>query len=160
MIALIWAMDENGLIGRNNKLPWHLPADLAFFKRTTMGQPIIMGRKTYESIGKPLPGRENVIVTRDLDYRAEGCTVVHNVEEATERMSGKEGYVIGGAELFRLFLPTADRLIVTRIRHVFEGDVFFPKTDWSKWKLVWEEEGPVDEKNAHPHVYQIYDRNE
>src|SRR5690625_1421433 len=114
MISLMLAMDKNRVIGKNGHLPWHLPADLAYFKKTTMDHSIVMGRKTHESIGKALPGRKNIIVTRDQDYQAKGCEVVHSVDEALELLHRhEEAFIIGGGQLFKAFFPFAERLYIT-----------------------------------------------
>ncbi|ESU30233.1 hypothetical protein G3A_23025 [Bacillus sp. 17376] len=161
MISLIWAMDENRVIGYHNQLPWRLPEDLKFFKRVTMGHPIAMGRKTYESIGKPLPGRENIVITRDENYGPEGCTVIHSIEEmlayAIENKS-EEIFVIGGAEIFKEVLHHADKLYLTMIHHQFEGDTFFPVFDIDKWELESREIGLTDEKNPYDYEFLIYKR--
>lgn len=160
MISLIVAMDRNRVIGKDNKLPWHLPADLAYFKRITMGHPIIMGRKTFESIGRPLPGRENIVVTRNRSFQPEGCTVIHSIDDiqkiAAER--DKEVFVIGGAELFQASLPFADRLYITKIDASFPGDTFFPSFYEEDWRLVSSEKGPKDEKNPYDYVFLLYER--
>lgn len=160
MISYIVAMDKNYVIGKDNQLPWHLPADLQFFKRVTMGHPIIMGRKTYESIGKPLPGRENIIVTRNQEYKPEGCTIIHSVEELIKFAQEKkeEVFVIGGAELFKATFPNADRLYITMIEHEFEGNTFFPEFKESDWNLISQEKGPKDEKNPYDYFFNIYER--
>lgn len=160
MISFLWAQDENGLIGNNNDLPWRLPADLKYFKDTTMGHPIVMGRKTFESIGKPLPGRTNVILTRDYEYKAEGCLVFHSKEELIEwiEKNGSEVFITGGSEIFKLFLNEADRLYVTKIRASFDGDTYFPKIDWDKWRLKSAQKGTKDEKNPYDYEFQIYER--
>ena len=136
MISLIVAHDENRVIGFNNAMPWHLPGDLAYFKKTTMGKPMIMGRKTFESIGKALPGRTNIIITRDPNYQKEGIVVVHSLDEALEvaKKENKEIMIIGGEQIFRLALPIADILYVTKIQHVYQGDTYFPEygTEWKK----------------------------
>lgn len=161
MISLIWAMDENRVIGYHNQLPWRLPEDLKFFKRVTIGHPIAMGRKTYESIGKPLPGRENIVITRDENYDPEGCTVMHSIEEmlayAAENKS-EEIFVIGGAEIFKEVLQHADKLYLTMIHHQFEGDTFFPVFDIDKWELESREIGLKDEKNPYDYEFLIYKR--
>jgi len=160
MISLIWAMDENRVIGYRNQLPWRLPEDLKFFKRVTMGHPIMMGRKTFESIGKPLPGRENIIVTRDESYQKEGCAVMNSIEDFMSYAKGKEEeiFVIGGAEIFKEVLPEADKLYLTMIHHQFEGDTFFPVFDIEKWELESREIGPKDEKNPYDYEFLIYKR--
>lgn len=134
-ISIIVAMAENRVIGANNRMPWHLPADLQHFKRITLGKPILMGRKTHESIGRALPGRQNIVLTRDRSYRAEGCTIVHSNEMALKaaEVENDELMVIGGAELYRDFLPSAQSLYMTLIHQQFEGDTFFPEVDKHTW---------------------------
>lgn len=160
MISFIWAMDQNRVIGKNNQLPWRLPEDLKFFKETTMGHPIVMGRKTFESIGKPLPGRENVILTRDQSYEAEGCTVVYSVDELVEKAEKEEQlFITGGAEIFRLMLPFVDRLYVTVIEESFDGDTYFPKElDWDEWEMVSATPGLKNEKNPYDYQFRIYEK--
>ncbi|KFN08789.1 MULTISPECIES: dihydrofolate reductase [Paenibacillus] len=159
-ITLIWAMAQNGVIGRNNQLPWRLPADLKFFKAQTMGKTMIMGRKTWESMGsKPLPGRHSVVLTQDTSYRAEGADIVHTLEEALRyEKEGEELMVIGGAGVFRFFLPVADKLLVTRIDEDIEGDVFFPSLNWEDFDLVHEEQGIRDDKNPYDYRFLTYER--
>lgn len=161
MISLIWAMDENRVIGLNNELPWRLPEDLKFFKRVTMGHPIAMGRKTFESIGKRLPGRENIVITRDENYRPEGCTVKNSIKEFLDYAKDKneEVFVIGGAEIFKEVLPQADKLYLTMIHEQFEGDTYFPVFDLEKWELESREIGLKDEKNPYDYEFLIYKRN-
>jgi dihydrofolate reductase len=157
MISFMLAMDENRVIGKDNDLPWRLPADLAYFKRVTMGQPIIMGRKTYDSIGRPLPGRENIVVTRNKDFKAEGITVVHSLQEALEHTKNTEAFVIGGAQIFKEALPLASRLYITHIYHTFEGDTYFPAiTD--EWKVISSEKGVKDEKNPYDYDFVVYEK--
>jgi dihydrofolate reductase len=133
-ICLIAALAANRVIGKNNALPWHLPADLKRFKALTMGHPVVMGRKTYESIGRPLPGRRNLVITRNLDYSAPGCEVVHSLDAAIAACRGaQEIFIIGGAELFRESLPRAHCLEFTEIRAEIEGDVTFPEFSISEW---------------------------
>jgi dihydrofolate reductase len=160
MISLIWAMDENRVIGLHNQLPWRLPEDLKFFKRMTMGHPIAMGRKTYESIGKPLPGRENIVITRDESYRPEGCVIMNSIDELMSYAAEKddEVFVIGGAEIFKEVLPKADKLYLTMIHDQFEGDTFFPVFDIDKWELETREIGVRDEKNPYDYEFLIYKR--
>ncbi|MGB8956760.1 MAG: dihydrofolate reductase [Tumebacillaceae bacterium] len=157
MISFIFAMDRNRVIGKGNQLPWHLPNDLKFFKETTRGHTVIMGRKTYESIGRPLPDRRNIVLTTRQGYDAPGCEVVHAVEEL-ELHTGEEQFVIGGAEIFKALLPVADRLYVTHIDAEFEGDAFYPEIDPDEWKAVSRTEGAVDEKNKYPHAFVVYKR--
>lgn len=134
-ICLIAALAANRVIGRNNALPWRLPADLKRFKALTMGHPVVMGRKTYESLGKPLPGRRNLVISRNRDYSAPGCEVVHSLDEAIAACRGaQEIFIIGGAELYRESLPRAHRLEFTEIRADFEGDASFPEFSPDQWR--------------------------
>ena len=160
MISLIWAMDNNNLIGKNNDLPWHLPEDLKFFKRTTMGSPIAMGRKTWDSLGRPLPGRENIVITRNHSFSSADCTVLNSIEAFAEYYNSKdeEIFVIGGAEIYHLCLPFASRLYLTRIDAEFEGDTYFPALTMSEWKLISKEKGIKDEKNPYDFYFEIYER--
>jgi len=158
MITFILAMGRNHAIGYRNGLPWRLPADLAYFKRTTMGQTVLMGRKTFESIGKPLPGRTNIVATRDPDFRAEGVQVVRSPREAAEQFRDRELFVIGGAEIFRLFYPYADRLLLTVIDADFAADRFFPEWNEEDWILVSRTPGVTDEKNPYPYEFRVYER--
>lgn len=160
MISFIAAMDENRVIGKNNGMPWHLPADLKHFKKVTNGHPIIMGRKTYESIGRPLPGRTNIILTRDREYKAEGCKVIHSVSELDAyHKDAAEVFVIGGAAIFEQTFPLADRMYLTIIHETFSGDTYFPEWDEKEWVVTSEEKGTVDEKNQLEHTYITLDRN-
>ncbi|RFB16869.1 dihydrofolate reductase [Bacillus sp. HNG] len=160
MISLLLAMDKNQLIGKDNDLPWRLPADLAYFKRVTMGHPIIMGRKTYDSIGRPLPGRENIIVTRDTSYKAEGCKVIHSIDEIVKMSeeTEQELFVIGGAEIFKEILPYSDRLYITVIDEEFEGDTYFPAFDKAEWQVISKEKGIKDEKNPYEYTFLVYEK--
>ncbi|MCF6137327.1 dihydrofolate reductase [Pseudalkalibacillus berkeleyi] len=157
MISLLFAMGSNRVIGKDNDLPWHLPEDLKWFKKVSTGHTIIMGRKTYESIGKPLPNRKNVIVTTDQSYEAEGCVVTHSIEEALQQ-SGDEKVVIGGTQIFKQVLDQTDRIYMTYIDEEFEGDTFFPELDDSNWILKSKEKGIKDEKNPYDYYFMIYDR--
>ncbi|MFC0469643.1 dihydrofolate reductase [Halalkalibacter kiskunsagensis] len=160
MISFVVAMDRNRLIGKENQLPWHLPADLAYFKKVTTGHTIVMGRKTYESIGRPLPKRKNVVLTRSKDYEAEGCEVVHDIFEVLQMAKQEdECFVIGGTEVFKLFWDYVDRLYVTYIDENFDGDTFFPEIEAQNWNIVSVEKGMMDEKNRYPHEFRIYARN-
>ncbi len=147
-ISLIVAMAQNRVIGRDNQLPWRLSADLQHFKALTMGKPVIMGRKTWESLGRPLPGRTNIVITRDVGYQAEGCVVVHSVEQALEVVAGSdEAMVIGGANLYRQLLDRADRLYLTLVRADVEGDTRLPEFDLTQWHEVEREAHSRDDKN-------------
>ncbi len=160
MISLIWAMDKKRTIGRDNRLPWRLPADLAYFKKLTVGHKVIMGRRTYESIGKPLPSRENIIITSDMSYNAEGCAVCHNPQEALRLARGEEAFVIGGSKIYSEFLPYADKLYITQIEDNFEGDVFFDEFDLNGWKLISKTKGETNEKNPYEYYWLVYERKE
>jgi len=138
-LSLLVAMAKNRVIGRDNKLPWHLPADLKHFKFLTMGQTIVMGRKTYESIGKPLPGRVNIIITRQAGYEVPGATVVSSIDDALLmcekiRSINGENFIIGGEELYRQTLKICQRIYITEIQRDFEGDVYFPEVDPNEWE--------------------------
>jgi dihydrofolate reductase len=160
MISFIVAMDENGVIGKENHLPWRLPEDLKFFKRTTMGHVIVMGRRTFESIGKPLPGRINVVLTRNDHFRAEGCKIVHSPEDVLAMSKQyEEIFIIGGASIFQIFLPYAERLYMTKIHHEFAGDTYFPEMNWSEWRLVETKKGKRDEQNPYDYEFQLYIRS-
>jgi dihydrofolate reductase len=159
-IALIAALDRNGLIGRDNALPWQLPADLQHFKRTTMGKPILMGRKTWESLGRPLPGRHNIVLTRDPAYRAEGATVVDSIDAALAAAGdAEEVMVIGGSAFYRAMLPQATRLYLTRIDAEFEGDAWFPEIDARDWQETARESHAPDERNPHPYAFVTLERS-
>lgn len=164
MISLIVAVADNNVIGKDNALIWHLPADMKFFREKTTGHCIITGRKNYESIPekfRPLPNRTNIVITRQPDYRAPGAVIVGSVEAAIEKakQSGdNEIFIIGGAEIFRQSLSYADRIYLTMIHHSFEGDVFFPELNMQEWKEMSRVAGPVDEKNKYPHDYITLDK--
>lgn len=159
MITLIVAVADNGVIGRENGLPWHLPEDLKRFKRLTLGKPVVMGRKTFESIGRPLPARHNIVVTRDAEYRRDGVTVVRSIDDAERAAAGAEEImIIGGAELFRLFLPRAGRVHLTRVHGEVSGDVFWPALDESRWQVVHREELAADERHAYAMTFEIWEK--
>ena len=154
LLSLIAAMDNNRLIGSNNALPWHLPADLAFFKRTTLGKPIVMGRKTYESIGKPLPGRRNIVVTRNRNYDAPGCDIVAGIDEAMRLCeSVPEIMLIGGASLYQQSIDRANNLYITQIHHNFDGDTWFPEFDERDWRIESRTDFEADDKNIYPYSF-------
>jgi dihydrofolate reductase len=155
-ISLILAMGRNRVIGRDNRLPWHLPADLAHFKATTMGKPILMGRKTWESIGKALPGRQNIVLTGRAGYQAEGATVVNTIDEAIAACeSADELMVIGGAAVYQAFLPRAQNIYLTLVGEEFEGDTFFPQLDENEWREESREDHPADDKNAYDYSFRV-----
>lgn len=158
---MIAALAKKQVIGKNNLMPWHMPADLAHFKRVTLGKPVLMGRKTFESIGRPLPGRRNLVISRNPDYQAEGIEVVGSVEAALALLAGssvEELMVIGGGHLYAEMLPSADCLYLTRIDLAVEGDTRFPAFDDGQWQRIECESHPADEKNPHPYSFEIWQR--
>jgi len=158
-LSLIAAMDTNRLIGSHNKLPWHLPADLAFFKRCTLGKPIVMGRKTFESIGKALPGRRNIIVTRDAGFTARDCEVANSIDDALSLCENvNEVMLIGGASLYQQTLKRATRLYITLIDHGFEGDSWFPEFESGHWRVENREDFEADHSNPYPYSFVKYVR--
>lgn len=160
MIALLWAEDDNGIIGKGGTLPWHLPNDLKYFKGMTLDHKIVMGRKTFEGMGsRPLPKRENIILTRQTDYSHAGVTVRHDVNEVLALDNEEDTvFIIGGSEIFELFLPFADILYQTVIHADFDGDTYFPTTDWNKWELTSSTAGVVDDKNRYEHEFKVFKR--
>jgi len=161
IISAIVAVARNGIIGKDNNLPWRLPADLAYFKRTTIGHHLILGRKNYQSIGRPLPNRVNVVLSRNAGLEAPGCVVVNTLDAALHvaRAAGEEEcFIAGGAEIYRLALPLATRLYLTRIEHDYEGDVVMPDLG-TGWREVWREEHVADEKNSYPFVFLRFERD-
>lgn len=164
ILSFLVAVSENNAIGKDNALPWHLPEDLKFFKRTTMGKPIIMGRKTFDSMGRVLPGRLNVVLSRNADLKLpEGVLLfkdIHTAEAHLEAAGVEEAFIIGGGEIFRQTMDDADRLYVTRVHGNVEGDTFFPTIDHTHWKCTWEERHEADEKHKYPYTFERYDRIE
>lgn len=165
ILSMIAALARNGVIGRDNQLPWHLPNDLKFFKATTMGKPIIMGRKTFESIGRPLPGRSNIVVSRDPNLLHEGVQVAGSVDEAVklaEKIALRDGadevMVIGGAQLYEHYLPQADKLYLTRVYAVIEGDAYFPVFDEKEWLEVSRENFQASGDNPFDYSFVIMSR--
>ena len=161
ILSLLVATDENNVIGKDNKLPWHLPNDLKYFKNQTWAMPILMGRKTFESIGKPLPGRKSIVITRSKDWEQEGVEVVHSVEQAIDKakdLGVKEIFVIGGAEIFKTSFNQAHRIYLTRIHHRFDGDVYFPKISEAEWTLVQSRNCKADDKNLYDHTFQVWEK--
>ncbi len=158
-IAIIVAMDENGVIGLKNSLPWHLPADLAYFKQQTLHKTIVMGRKTHESIGKPLPNRKNIVVTRNTSYEAPGCTLFYSTAAVMEATQPDDALmVIGGATLYAAFLPLATQLYITRVHCEVAGDTVFPSYDEKQWHLVEATHRKADEKNIYGMTFAMYER--
>lgn len=160
MLSIIVAHDRNRVIGKNNQLPWHLPQDLAYFKKVTMGRPVIMGRKTHESIGRLLPGRENIVITRNKNYQADGCMIIHSLNDIRQLEKKFQGeiFIIGGAEIFEKTLHEVDRLYITYIDEEFEGDTFFPEINLNEWKEISREKGIKDEKNPYDYEFIVYER--
>lgn len=151
MTALVVAVADNGVIGGENRLLWHLPLDLKHFKQLTQGHPVVMGRKTYESIGRPLPNRRNIVITRQAGWQAEGCETAASVPQALElaRTTDEQVFVIGGGEIYRQALPAADVVYLTEVHHAFEGDVTFPDLTASEWREETRQRHEPDEKHAH-----------
>lgn len=162
IVSSIVAASLNRAIGKDNKLLWHLPADLQFFKKTTMGCPVVMGRKTFQSIGRVLPGRKNVVITRDKDFNSDNqfdLTVVHSLDEALVRLNAEnEIFIIGGGEIFNQSMHLVDNIYYTIVKTKIEGDIYFPEIDMNEFHLVWEEEHEADEKNGYDYTFQKYER--
>ncbi|GLQ54565.1 dihydrofolate reductase [Devosia nitrariae] len=164
-IAMIAAVAENGVIGRDQTIPWRIPSDMAYFKRTTMGKPIVMGRKQYETVGKPLPGRTNIVVTRQTDYRPDGVIVMNDLETAIARAKTiaeadgvGEVMILGGGEIYRQAMPLADRLYISHVALSPDGDVTFPAIDPDHWRIVDELAVPPSEKDAAAFRVKVYER--
>lgn len=162
ILSAILAMSENRVIGRNNQLPWHLPADLKHFKTITTGHSILMGRKTYESIGRPLPNRTNIIITRNATLQIPGCLVVTSIEQALHyaKKENKEIFIIGGAEVYAQLLPMTDRIYLTLVHGQFTGDAFFPELNKKEWKEVDRVDHSADANNAYPYSFIRLERAE
>jgi dihydrofolate reductase len=159
-LSHIVAAARNGVIGRNNELLWHLPNDFKFFKNTTSGHPVIMGRKTFQSIGRPLPGRTNIIITRDASFSAEGCEVFSDPGTAIARAFeiDPDPFIIGGADIYRQTIGQANRVYLTEVGAEPEGDAFFPALSPEEWRLTWSEAHPADEKHQYPYTFKLYER--
>ena len=159
LLSLICAMDSNRLIGKDNGIPWHLPADLAFFKRTTMGKPIIMGRKTFDSIGRALPGRTNIVVTRNTNLSLPGCEIASSVDSAIALVGhSEEVMLIGGASLYQQSIDKANRIYLTLVHHSFSGDTWFPEIDFSQWKQSTREDFEADSDSQYSYSFIKYTR--
>lgn len=161
-VSIIVATSLNHSIGKDNQLLWHLPADLKFFKATTMGCPVVMGRKTFQSIGRTLPGRQNVVITRDKTFNADGqydLTVVGSIDDALVKLHAeKEVFIIGGGEIYKQSIDSVDTIYITLVHTVIDGDVYFPEIDKAKFDLVWEEKHLADEKNKFDYTFQKFER--
>lgn len=161
IISTIVAVAKNNVIGKDNDIPWYLPADLKYFKKITTGHHIVMGRKCYESIGRPLPKRTNVVVTRNPFFIATGCLITHNVAEAVqlaEANGEEEVFIIGGGQIYEIALPHVDRIYLTEVDLEVEGDIFFPTIDPKNWKLIKETKHEADEKNEYDYTFKILER--
>ena len=165
ILSCIAALDEEMAIGKDNALPWYLPADLRMYRANTMGKAMIMGRRTYDSVGRPLPGRTSIVVTRDVYFEAPGCLIVHTLDDAlavAEKDSLERGtdeiMIIGGAGIFNELLPVADRMYLTVIHGTFSGDTFFPGFDSTQWQITRSETTPADDKNTHSMTLYVLDR--
>lgn len=159
IISIIAAVADNMVIGNKNSLPWNLPADMEYFKKATLGKTIIMGAKTFESIGKALPNRKNIILSYDKSYKAEGCIIVTSIEQALKEVEEDEEVMIaGGASVYKQFLPLAKRLYLTFIHHDFEGDAYFPEFDINQWKEIKRIDNQPDEKNLYSYSFVIFER--
>lgn len=158
-VSVIAAVAENGTIGRNNALPWRLPADLKHFRRLTVGHPVIMGRRNYESIGRALPERTNIVLTRRTDFHAPGCIVARTLDGAFAACDATDDvFVIGGAEVYAQTMDRADRLCLTRVHAILPGDTFFPPVDWSVWRETVHERYPPDERHAYAYSFMTFER--
>jgi len=161
MLSLIVAISDNQIIGREGQLPWHLSADLQRFKQLTMGHHIVMGRKTYDSIGRQLPGRTSIVLTRQSDWAVEGVVTATDFESAlTQAGDDEEVFVIGGSQIYQLALPLVDRLYVTRVHATVQGDTYFPDITTDQWQLKQTDSFAADEKNDHDYSFLVYQRND
>ena len=161
MLSHIVAASENNIIGVKNGLPWNLPNDFRYFKNKTWAMPVIMGRSTYESMKKDLPGRINIVVTRQQDWKPENVFIAHSIDEAIEKAKesdAKEIFIIGGGEIFKQTIGIVDRVYLTRVHANVEGDAYYPEIDKSKWKLTSSQSFPADEKNNYPYTFEVWEK--
>lgn len=161
MISIVVACSSNNSIGKNNQLLWHLPNDLKFFKNTTWGGVVIMGRKTFESVNKPLPGRLNIVITRQKNWQAENVTTAGSLDEAIEKAKAlyyKEIFIIGGGEIYREALPKTDKIYLTRVHAEMDGDTFFPEINKNDWQLISCNDFKADEKHAYDYSFEVWER--
>ncbi len=159
--SIIVAVAENGVIGKDNDLVWHLPADMRYFKNTTIGHHVIMGRKTFESFKKPLKDRTNIVITRNQNFHHEGCIVKHNLQDAFEyckKNLQEEVFILGGAEIYRQSIPLTDRIYITEVHHSFDGDTYFPDFDKDEWVEKKREDHDPDEKNPYPYSFVLLEK--
>ncbi|WP_316830052.1 dihydrofolate reductase [Pedobacter aquatilis] len=159
-LSIAVATGENFEIGKNNQLLWHMPADLKFFKQTTSGHTVIMGRKTFDSVGRPLPNRRNIVITRDTKLKIDGVEVVNSLAEALKITANEDKpvFIVGGAEIYRQALPETDTLYLTTIHHTFDADTFFPEIDKNEWKIISSEPHKADEKNIYDYTFEVLER--
>ncbi len=157
-LSLIVAVAENDVIGRDGGLPWRLSRDLKRFKKRTWGHTLLMGRKTWDSIGRPLPGRRSIVLTRQQDFSADGAQTASSLEQALQMAGEEDVFVIGGAEIYRQALPLAEHLFLTRVHAEVEGDVLFPSVDWSQWRRLEEERFEADDRHEYPHSFLGFER--
>jgi dihydrofolate reductase len=158
-ISIIAALAKNRVIGKNNKLPWNLPGDLKHFKKLTLGKPIIMGQKTFESIGRPLPGRTNIILSLDENFKPQGCIVAHSIEETLKTLKHeKEIMIAGGASVYKQFLPLVNKMYLTLIDANFEGDAYFPEFNWEDWEVIERIENQSDKENPYKYTFLTLQR--
>ncbi len=163
LIAFAVAASDNNVIGKDNHLLWTLPNDMKFFKNTTWGMPVIMGRKTFESLCKPLAGRTNIVITRQGDWSAPGVQVAASLDEAiglAAATDAKEAFVIGGGEIFRQAMPVVQKMYLTRVHTTIEGDAHFPAFDEAEWQLLSQHDFPADDRHAYPYSFQVWQRNQ
>jgi dihydrofolate reductase len=161
MLSHIVAASENNIIGSNNELPWKLPNDFKYFKNKTWGMPVIMGRNTFESLKKDLPGRINIVLTQKKDWQPDNVFIAHTVEEAIEKAKesdAKEIFIIGGGEIFKQTIGKVNRIYLTRVHTIAEGDTSYPELDASQWELTSSESFPADEKNNYPYTFEVWDK--
>lgn len=159
MLSIIAAVSENNALGKDNKLLWHLPADLKRLKALTMGHHLIMGRKTFESLGRPLPGRPHIVITRNENFHYEGVSRAASLEEAIAMAKDdSQPFIFGGAEIYKQALPLVEKIYLTRVHKHFEGDAYFPEIDLHKWKIISKENFEPDEKNLMPYSYEEYEK--
>jgi dihydrofolate reductase len=160
-ISFIVAVSENNVIGKNNQLPWQIPRDMKYFKNVTWAMPVVMGRKTFEALGKPLNGRTNIVVTRNKDWKKNGVQTVQSIDQAivlAAKTDAKEIFIIGGAEIFQAAMPSADRIYLTLVHENFEGDAFFPEIKQEDWKLASNRDCEPDERNPYALSFQVWER--
>ncbi|MDU0201747.1 dihydrofolate reductase [Paenibacillus sp. MAH-36] len=159
-IYLIAAMDKNRVIGKDNDIPWRIPNDWRYVNKITKGHTIVLGRRNFESIGKVLPDRRNIILSRDTELNIEGCEMAHSIQEVFDLCQNEEKiFIFGGEQIYKLFMPYVKKMYVTKIHHEFEGDTYFPEIDFSEWKEISVEKGITDSKNPYTYFFHIYERN-